>query len=127
MFSNPVLYPVAVISRPKAGLQHWGVLLSDNRVVHCAPVRGEHITSVEDFAAGEDITFVRMLVPPEYSPTMRRIAESLRNPKAYHAVTNNCQTFATRMIGAEPDSPDLKAVVALLVVAAVVGVAAARG
>jgi hypothetical protein len=121
-----MVYPGAVISRPKAGLRHWGVLLSDYRVVHCAPLRGEHITSAEDFAAGEDITFVRMLVPAAYSPTMRRIAESLRNPKAYHAVTNNCQTFANRMVGAEPDSPDLKAIVALLVVAAFVGVAAAR-
>jgi hypothetical protein len=30
------------------------------------------------------------------------------------------------MVGAEPDSPDLKGIVALLVVAAFVGVAAAR-
>lgn len=120
------LYPVGIISRPKAGLQHWGVLLSDYRVVHCAPLRGEHVSSSEEFAAGEDITFVRVLAPSDHAETMNRISHSLRNPKAYDAITNNCQMFANRVTGADPDSPDLKAIVALTICAAIVSVAASR-
>ena len=103
-------HSLAVISRRKAGaFRHVGVLLPDGRVVHCAPGRGEHISTGEDFAAGQDVAIVRIVEQPECAATLQRIAAALRSPKPYDAATNNCEMFANRMIGQNPVSPQLGA------------------
>jgi len=58
------LYPAAEVSRQKGLFRHRGLLLSDGRVVHCAPNRGEHISSAEEFSAGKD----RIVEAAEFGP-----------------------------------------------------------
>jgi hypothetical protein len=41
---------------------------------------------------------------------MRRIQEAIRSPRAYHATSNNCQSFANRITGEAPRSPAVEAV-----------------
>ncbi len=125
-----MLYPepfMAVIARRKAGLlQHVGVLLPDRRVAHCAPAKGEHLSSIEDFANGEDVTIVRVLAASEHVATLERITEAMRAPKGYHVTANNCEAFANRMTGQKVESPQLQGVVALLSLVALIGLASAR-
>jgi len=62
------LYPAAEVSRQKGLFRHRGLLLSDGRVVHCAPNRGEHISSAEEFSAGKDVTIDRIVEAAEFGP-----------------------------------------------------------
>jgi hypothetical protein len=74
-----------------------------NRVVHCAQLRGEHHHERRgNLPPDKTSPSFRMLAPAQYAPTMRRIAEALQDPKPYHLVTNNCQTFANARYGEEP-------------------------
>jgi hypothetical protein len=119
--------PIAIISRQKAGIfRHVGVLVPDGRVAHCAPNRGEHISTVEEFAAGGDVTVDRIVAETDHLATLHRIADALRSPKAYDPATNNCEIFANRVTGEEPVSPQLVGFVALLAIVAVLAFAAAQ-
>jgi lecithin:retinol acyltransferase len=91
---------VALISRPKLGfLRHLGVLLPDGRVAHCTPERGEHLSTVEEFAAGQDVRIERVIPIEQCLSTLQRIAQTMAKPSPYHLFTNNCETFANRSIG----------------------------
>jgi lecithin:retinol acyltransferase len=117
-----VLYfrePLAVISCPRGGVfRHVGILLPDGRVAHCAPSRGEHISTVEEFAAGQDVTIERLLTPEQCASSLRRIAEAMCAPKAYDGLTNNCEMFVNRMIGQRSESPQLQGAALLIGLAA---------
>lgn len=116
MSANNSVWPVAVVTRPKFGglFQHYGILLSNERIVHCAPGRGEHVSSSSAFAAGEDITIGRELSPIEQMATRDRIVEVLRSPQAYDFLTNNCEIFVNRLLGRKSSSDQLCAVVLLI-------------
>jgi phage regulator Rha-like protein len=114
-----------VISRKKLGaLRHIGVLLPDGRVAHCAPVRGEHISSIEEFAAGQGVNIDRIVPATEYARTLKRIADAMRAPKPYDTTTNNCEMFANRMTGQKVESPQLQGVAILAGLAALLALAA---
>lgn len=115
-------HSLAVVSRRKAGaFRHVGVLLPDGRVAHCSPGRGEHISSIEEFAAGEDINIERLVSELESAATTRRIAAAIRNPKMYDALSNNCEIFANRVTGQNPISPQLSAALCLAAGVAFIG------
>lgn len=118
---------MAVISRKKAGLfRHVGVLLPDGRVAHCSPERGEHISSVEEFADGRDVTIERAVPPTQYSSTFQRIASAMRSPQGYALMTNNCEMFANRMTGRKEESPQLHRAAIAVGVAALLVLAVTR-
>lgn len=107
--------PLALVSRPKlAVLRHLGVLLPDGRVAHCTPERGEHISSVEEFAAGRDVKIERVVAPDKGIPTLQRIAQAMRSPRGYNVATNNCEIFANRAVGEAASTPQLVGVVILI-------------
>ena len=112
--------PMAVISCLKIGVfRHFGVLLPNGLVAHCAPHCGEHISSVEQFACGHDVTIERLLPPEQQAGTLRRIHEAVLAPKAYDPIANNCETFVNRVLGAPAISPQLRATVALICLGAI--------
>jgi hypothetical protein len=82
MFSQD---PLAVVGRVKAGiLKHMGVLLPDGHVAHCAPGRGEHVSTLQEFAGGQErLRIVRHVPPERHRATIGRIVEALRAPKPY--------------------------------------------
>jgi len=120
-------HPIAIVSRPKLkGLwQHVGVLLPDGRVAHCGPGRGEHVSSVEEFARGEDVSILRALSEIEHAHVLQRLAEALRVPRQYDALQNNREMFANRVTGQPATSPQLRATMCLAALAAALLIAAA--
>lgn len=106
---------IALISRPKlALLRHVGVLLPDGHVAHCTPERGEHVSTVEEFAADHDVKLERLIPKAEQLSTLQRVAAAMAAPQSYNLFTNNCETFAHRSIGEPAKSPQLAGVAFLL-------------
>ena len=101
---------VALVSRPKLVLlRHIGVMLPDGRVAHCMPERGEHVSSIEEFASGRDVKIERVIAPESQLSTLQRIGAAMAAPSPYQLFTNNCENFANRCIGARAESPQLVA------------------
>ena len=109
---------IALISRPKLGfLRHLGVLLPDGCVAHCTPERGEHLSTVEEFAAGQDVRIERVIPIEQCMSALQRIAQAMVMPNAYNLFTNNCETFANRSIGERAVSSQLTGFCALTALA----------
>ncbi len=120
-------YPgIAVIGRAKwFGLtEHIGVLLPSGRVAHCAPGRGEHLSTLAEFAAGQNVRLVRHVPAQEHQETVARISQALTAPRPYDVFTNNCEMFANRVTGEKPASPQLQGFVAVLAIVGLVSLAA---
>ena len=117
--------PISVISRPATGnLRHFGVLLPDGQVAHCTPQRGEHISTVEEFANGRDVKIERSVPAEKYWATLMRVISPMYVPKAYHLVSNNCEIFANRVTGEKEESPQLQGAMMLFGLFAVVALVA---
>ncbi len=106
---------LSVIARPKAngGGEHWGVLLLDGSVAHCTPEHGEHISTFAEFAPDLMFRVVRDVPPARFYESIERIRTAVQFPtaqRAYHPTKNNCQSFANRVTGEEPRSPDVERV-----------------
>ena len=116
---------ISVISRQKAGMfRHVGVLLPDGRVAHCSPERGEHISTIEEFADGRDIKIERAVPVANHWSTLQRVFSAMHAPKTYDLVTNNCEIFANRVTGQKEESPQLQGAVILLAMFALLALVA---
>lgn len=119
--------PVRVISRRKSTLlRHAGIQLSDGRVVHNIPGQDEHISTLEQFAAGCPCRIEYELTPSEIMPTWQRIAQALLRPQRYSAGANNCEIFVNRMLGRAPESLQLQVLALLAAFALLIGFASKR-
>jgi hypothetical protein len=117
--------PIAVVSRAKFGaFRHFGLLLPDGLVAHCAPNHGEHISTMDEFASGEDVKIERVLQIQEYAAILGRVTEATRTPKAYDALTNNCEMFVNRLLGVPPEIPQLRGIGVLIALGLLLKVAA---
>ena len=87
-----------VLTRPKPGtpFTHVGVALGNGMAAHNTPDRGEHASSLEDFADGQPVTVHRTGADP--SIVVARAQTVLASPQGYHAVVNNCEHTATKII-----------------------------
>jgi hypothetical protein len=103
---------MSVIARPKfnGGGEHWGVLMPGNLVAHNTPERGEHISTLLEFAPDREFRVVRNVLPESFHASMHRIQMALQSPSAYHATKNNCQSFANRVTGEQARSPTVEAI-----------------
>jgi hypothetical protein len=103
---------MSVIARPKmnGGGEHCGVLFMGNLVAHNTPERGEHVSTLQEFAPGGKFRVVRHVLPEHFHESMHRIREAVQSPRTYHATKNNCQTFANRLTGEAPSSPAVEGV-----------------
>lgn len=106
-------FSVAVLKRPKVNgfVDHIGLYLSDSMVAHNTPEKGEHISSLAEFAGGEQVTVVAQLDNPPLA-SIRSVLEQVRtNPQKYDAVSNNCEHFVTRLLGNKSESRQLQGIV----------------
>lgn len=112
-------HPIRIISRPKlTGLgEHWGVQLPDGNVAHLTP-DGEHVVTFNEFAQGRQVKEIRRAPPEQYAQVMQRVTLSVQNPGQYRLLDRNCETYATWLLGEEPQSPQVAAVAILGLVAA---------
>lgn len=85
-----------VLSRPKLPFVHKGVYVGNGLVVHNLPGRGEHISTLRDFANNQPVSVTPL--PTHKRPVAwRKAAAVAANPRAYDAITNNCEHTVTRI------------------------------
>ncbi len=107
----------ALVYRRKGPVMHVGISLGDGRVLHNTPRRGEHISTLEEFACGK---------PIRISPVSTEAEARLEHldmeafERSYNLITNNCEHTASRAARGQASSPQLEkvAVGASLAVAA---------
>jgi hypothetical protein len=94
-----------VLARPKFfGLvQHLGVLVGYNLVLTNTPERGEHIATLHEFSANEQITVHRTGADP--STVVARARGILARPKRYDPVLRNCQHTVNEIVKGVAESP----------------------
>jgi hypothetical protein len=116
---------ILVLSRPKFGgfAQHIGVQLPDGRVAHCVPGHGVVVTSVEQYAGGEDVTIVREVPWTLHWDLMQRLSSALAERRPYHPLSWNCEVFANWLIGEKPESAQAKGWLVVALVAALAKIA----
>lgn len=100
--------------RPKClGISHVGVWLGGGRVFHNAPGRGEHVSSVEEFAQGEPVTV--KATNADAASVSVRVHSRLSAPQPYDALSNNCEHTANHVVTGKAFSHQLVAGVVVLV------------
>lgn len=82
---------------------HEGVFVGRNTVFHNTPVRGEHLSTLEDFAAGQEVTVQR--TGADANAVSARFQKAIRNPQPYSALFRNCQHSASAVIKGVAMSP----------------------
>ena len=87
-----------VLTRPKADelITHVGVALAPDLILHNTPERGEHVGTLQEFAAGKPVTVHRTGADP--SIVVARAQTVLAKPQKYHPINNNCEHTATKII-----------------------------
>lgn len=108
--------------RPKSlGVTHVGVWMGGGAVFHNAPDRGEHISSVAEFAKGAPVRVESKNADP--SMVVVRVRAKLSRPREYDPISNNCEHAANEVVTGHPFSDQLRAVVAIVLVIGVAWVA----
>jgi hypothetical protein len=107
-----------IIARVKAGVaEHVGVITAPNVVLHNTPARGEHESTLAEFAAGQTITIKGRV--RDVMTFMNRVWRKRQNLRPYDLVSNNCEHTISALTSDEPSSPQLRAwgIVAVVAIA----------
>lgn len=105
-FITTVIRPGDVLVRDKGLHDHVGVAWFDGQVLHNSPARGEHLSSLEEFAAGREIR----VQPTSAFDRSRALANGvavLRAPRRYDVLRNNCEHTAHYIVRGRARSPQL--------------------
>ena len=100
-----VLMTGDVVARRKGPVMHKGVVLADGRILHNTPSRGEHVSTLEEFAAGRTVKVVRRACARS---SARAHWARPREDGRYNVFTNNCEHTASRVAHGRPGSPQLR-------------------
>jgi len=92
-----------IVARRKGLVMHKGLVMRDGRILHNTPLRGEHISTEEEFRAGRRLRVVRSTTKSVLSP------ESHLAGRGYHLFRNNCEHTVHRASTGRAHSPQLKA------------------
>lgn len=116
MPSDALLVPNVgdVLSRLKFPFVHKGVYLGNDIVIHNTPERGEHISSLSDFAECQLLS-VTPIQEANRHFALREAAATLAAPRPYDAIANNCEHTVTRIIEGREYSRQLQWVGLLLI------------
>jgi hypothetical protein len=111
-----------VVKRPKGIFEHQGIYLGNDRVFHNTPGRGEHVSSLQEFANGYPVS-LKMAPSGNRSPLLARVYQAINNPRGYDPILNNCEHTVNRILEGTPRSRQLVGVglFALLVAVLFVG------
>ena len=114
------LSPGDLMLRPKClGIvQHEGVVVGNNLVLHNPPEKGEHVSTVEVFADGKPVRVQRTSTTP--ATILLRARQLLCRPRQYDPLTRNCQHTASELIRGRASSTWAQTVALLLLLAVAV-------
>ncbi len=96
--------PGDIVSRRKGPVMHRGIVLDEDRVLHNTPLKGEHVSTYEDFCRGKRAR-VRHLNAEERDRALH-YAET-RQQRTYNPFTNNCEHTVSRAAAGQARSPQL--------------------
>ncbi|MBX3706210.1 MAG: hypothetical protein KF911_06185 [Pseudomonadales bacterium] len=110
------LLPGDIVARRKGPVMHKGVVMPDGRILHNTPARGEHLSSLAEFAAGRTVTVTRN----GCGESRARAYRAAPRPGArYHLFANNCEHTVSRTLEGRERSPQLRGWIAGIGIAAV--------
>jgi len=103
---------------------HVGLYIESARqVFHNSPGRGEHLSTLDEFSEGKQITFEEVN-SINYQTVVNRINSSLANPQNYDLVKFNCEDSVYKILETNPHSPQRELVEdvfkAIVVMAAII-------
>lgn len=104
---NPAIGIGDVLARPKCFgfVQHLGVLIGYDTVLTNTPEKGEHVASLQEFAAGQRITVRHTSADP--AGVVARARRILAKPKRYDPIIRNCQHTVNETVHGVPKSPSV--------------------
>lgn len=90
-----------IVARRKGVVLHKGLVIGDDQVLHNTPWRGEHLSSLQDFARGKRV---------HREATGQSVgADALLPQRPYHLLRNNCEHTVYRAAAGQAHSPQLRA------------------
>ena len=121
MIQNPLfgVGDLLVCQKALGFFNHVGVGVGPNKVLHNAPGKGEHISTVKEFSNGQPVE-VRHTGADSIA-VLGRTRKTLANPQKYNVVFRNCQHTASEIISGVARSPfEVACIVIGVIVVAVV-------
>jgi hypothetical protein len=105
MYCNTTIGIGDVLFRSKClGLvQHLGVVINHDTVLSNTPERGEHCSTIAEFAHGQELKVQHSGAQPHN--VIARARQILANPKKYHLINRNCQHTTTEAVSGTAQSP----------------------
>jgi hypothetical protein len=117
MNNTPTINIGDFLIRPKflGFVEHVGVFLGNGLVFHNTPERGEHVSTVQEFSAGQPIRVQPKAADAE--SIIARVRRALENPKEYHLLFHNCEDTANETTEGKAKSPTI----AFIIIAILIG------
>jgi len=105
---KPILYKSGdILKRRKALItKHVGIYLGDGFVFHNTPDRGEHVSTIDVFANGQEIE-VKPIPNKNRPVVLRAVKIGLYKPKKYNLFLNNCEQTVSKITTGQSSSPQL--------------------
>ncbi len=103
---HPQYTPGDLLRRLKGFIHHKGVYLGGGFVLHNTPDKGEHVSTVQTFARGAKVLRSRIQAA-DRRPVLQRAYKTIRAPRKYNPLTNNCEHTATRVVMGQASSDQL--------------------
>jgi len=105
--------PGDVLVRSKFGFfDHFGIVIGHDRVLHNAPGKGEHISSIKEFSARQGIRVQPANV--DRGTVLANARRIIGDLKEYDLINRNCEHTAYESIEGKARSPQLVAVLGFL-------------
>jgi cell wall-associated NlpC family hydrolase len=97
-----------LLHRNKGIVQHAGVYLGNEQVLHNQPEKGVVITGYSEYAEGKDVK-ITSISDTDKPLLARRLREILENNSRYKLLTNNCEHIANYLISGRKMSSQVQA------------------
>lgn len=114
-----------LVYRSKSLVQHVGVYLGNNTVIHNSPDGDIQEVSFEDFAENKKVKIEKVELT-NISILTEKLEVMRYSTSKYSVMNNNCEQFARELLGMRVTSPQVKAVVAGATVGVFVSVVAEK-
>jgi len=97
-----------IVARPKAlgFVQHLGVVTGSDRIFENTPDKGEHLSTLQEFAAGQSVTVHPTAVVPAH--VKARVRRALTNYQPFRLFGRNCEDSVYEVVEGKARSPQLR-------------------
>ncbi|MBL4826718.1 MAG: hypothetical protein JKY66_03230 [Spongiibacteraceae bacterium] len=97
-----------LLYRSKVFVEHAGVYLGKDQVLHNSPTGDVEIISFAEYADGKTVKFIET-GEHDYTVLTQRLTSMLQDSEQYHVSANNCEHIANMLIYGRRFSPQIQA------------------